>query len=262
MSISRIEELFGLGGKTALVTGGSRGIGEMLAGALLDAGARVLVCSRKAEACAEAVERLAPRGDVAGFAGDVSTPEGCEAIAASFQERAETLDILVNNAGATWGAPLGEHPVEGWDKVLDTNVRGVFLLTQHLLPMLEAAATAEDPSRIINIGSVDGLVSPLTESYGYSASKAAVHMLTRHLARHLVDRNITVNAIAPGLFESKMTAFWFDDPVVREQVLGMVPMRRPGHPDEIGGTAVWLASRAGTYVTGVVIPVGGGLATF
>ena len=157
--------------------------------------------------------------------------------------------------------PLGGHPVEGWDKVMNTNVRGTFLLTQELLPLLTEGASPEDPSRVINIGSVDGLVSPVTESYGYSASKAAVHILTRHLARHLADRSINVNAIAPGLFESRMTAFMFNDPDVRATVMDRIPMRRAGTPDDVGGTAVWLASRAGSYLTGVVIPVSGGFAT-
>lgn len=261
MNTDRIVELFGLEGKTALVTGGSRGIGVMIAGALLDAGATVYITSRKADACAAAAEELSKRGSCDGFAGDVSTSEGCAALAASIRERTVGLDILVNNAGTTWGAPLGDHAVESWDKVMNTNARGAFLLTQELVPLLADRASPEDPSRVINIGSVDGLVSPEFESYSYSASKAAVHMLTRHLARHLVDRDITVNAIAPGLFESKMTAFMFRDPGVTTMVMDRIPMHRAGTPDDAGGTAVWLASRAGSYLTGAVIPVSGGLAT-
>ena len=261
MDTARIGELFGLDEKIALVTGGSRGIGRMVAGALLDAGARVYVSSRKAEAVTNAVVELSTRGPCEGFVGDVSTPEGCVSLADEVRSRTDSLDILVNNAGATWGAPLEEHPVEAWDKVMDTNVRGVFLLTQQLLPLLDAGASPDDPARIINIGSVDGLVSPLFESYGYSSSKAAVHMLTRHLARHLADRNITVNAIAPGLFESKMTGFVFNNPETMAAVVAQIPLARAGTPDDVGGTAVWLASRAGSYLTGAVIPVSGGLAT-
>lgn len=255
--MSRINELFGLEGKTALVTGGSRGIGEMISEALLDAGARVYISSRKESAVQATADRLGCEG----FLGDVSTPAGCETLADELRSRTDTLDILVNNAGATWGAPLEDHPVDGWNKVMDTNVRGTFLLTQQLLPMLSGSAKKEDPSRVINIGSVDGLVSPITESYGYSSSKAAVHMLTRHLARHLADRDITVNAIAPGLFESRMTAFMFDDPEMEAALVERIPLHRAGNPDDIGGTAVFLASRAGSYLTGTVIPVSGGLAT-
>jgi len=261
MNTNRIVELFGLDGKTALVTGGSRGIGAMIAGALLDAGAAVFITSRKVDACTAAADELSKRGPCEGFAGDVSTPEGCAALAAEVSERAGELDILVNNAGTTWGAPLGDHPVESWDKVMNTNARGAFLLTQELIPMLTEGASPQNPSRVINIGSVDGLMSPEFESYSYSASKAALHMLTRHLARYLADRNVTVNAIAPGLFESKMTAFMFHDPGVTSAVMDRIPMHRAGTPDDAGGTAVWLTSRAGSYLTGAVIPVSGGLAT-
>jgi NAD(P)-dependent dehydrogenase (short-subunit alcohol dehydrogenase family) len=261
VNTARIVELFGLDGKTALVTGGSRGIGAMIAGALLDAGATVFITSRKADACAAAADELSRRGPCEGFAGDVSTPEGCARLATDFRERSTRLDILVNNAGATWGAPLEDHTVESWDKVMNTNARGPFLLTQQLVPMLTEAASSEDPARIINVGSVDGLVSPVFESYSYSASKAAIHMLTRHLARHLADSHITVNAIAPGLFESKMTAFVFRDSDVTTTLIDRIPAHRAGEPDDVGGTAVWLASRAGSYLTGAVIPVSGGLAT-
>lgn len=261
MNGDRIQELFGLDGKVALVTGGSRGIGSMITEALLDAGATVFITSREAEACATAADELSRRGPCEGFGGDVSTPEGCAKLAADFRARSTGLDILVNNAGATWGAPLEEHTVESWDKVMNTNARGAFLLTQALVPTLAEDASPEDPARIINVGSVDGLISPVFESYSYSASKAAVHMLTRHLARHLADSLITVNAIAPGLFESKMTAFVFGDSDTTTTMIEGIPMHRAGTPDDVGGTAVWLASRAGAYLTGAVIPVSGGLAT-
>jgi NAD(P)-dependent dehydrogenase (short-subunit alcohol dehydrogenase family) len=261
MGKTRVEDLFGLHGKTAVVTGGSRGIGKMIAGTLVDAGATVYLTSRHEEAVAESVADLSARGDCVGLVGDVSTAEGCSVLANEVGSLIESLNILVNNAGATWGAPIEEHPVEGWDKVMNTNVRGVFLLTQQLLPLLEAAATPEDPARIINIGSVDGLESPQFESYAYSSSKAAVHMLTRHLARHLADRHITANAIAPGLFESKMTRFIFNSQEALDTVVDRIPLGRPGEPDDIGGTAVWLSSRAGSYLTGAIVPVSGGLAT-
>ncbi len=260
MSNDALSSLFGLDGKTALVTGGSRGIGYMITGSLLDAGATVMISSRNAEACQEAAGKLSERGPCTGFAGDVSTAEGCEALAEEVQNRHESLDILINNAGASWGAPLDNHPVEGWDKVMDTNVRGPFFLTQKLLPLLTAKATAEDPARVINIGSVDGITSPSWPSFAYSSSKAAIHMLTRHMARDLAPRHILVNAIAPGLFESKMTAFMFDDGPVESEVLRRMPLGRSGNPDEIGGSVVWLSSRAGAYLTGAVIPVSGGYA--
>ncbi len=205
-------DLFDVSGKTALVTGGSRGIGLMIARGLVEAGARVIVSSRKAEDIEAAGRELGGARRVRGDRGDVSTLEGASALAQATQARFESLDILVNNAGAGWGASLEEFPQVGWDKVLNTNVEGVFHLTIALLPQLRAAADAADPARVINIGSIDGLRTPALENYSYSASKAAVHMLTRHLAKRLASEHITVNAIAPGPFESKMTAFMFETP--------------------------------------------------
>jgi NAD(P)-dependent dehydrogenase (short-subunit alcohol dehydrogenase family) len=170
-----------------------------------------------------------------------------------------SLDILVNNAGVVWGAPLEEFPSQGWDKVLHTNVEGVFHLTVALLPALRAAASADHPARVINIGSIDGLRVPAMENYSYSASKAAVHMLTRHLAKRLASEHITVNAIAPGPFESKMMAFVLDDPDARAAVEQAVPLGRVGRPDDVAGLTRFLASRAGAYLTGAVIPLDGGI---
>jgi NAD(P)-dependent dehydrogenase (short-subunit alcohol dehydrogenase family) len=175
------------------------------------------------------------------------------------QERFPALDILVNNAGAVWGAPLEEFPPDGWDKVMHTNVEGVFHLTVALLGALRAAADAEDPARVINIGSIDGLRTPSVENYSYSASKAAVHMLTRHLAKRLASEQITVNAIAPGPCESKMMAWVLDDPERREAVEQAVPLGRIGRPDDVVGLTLLLASRAGAYLTGTVIPLDGGI---
>jgi NAD(P)-dependent dehydrogenase (short-subunit alcohol dehydrogenase family) len=250
--------LFGLEGKVAVVTGGSRGIGEMIARGLVAAGARVIVASRKLAACQEVADELSAHGECVALQGDVGTPEGVAALAAAVAEREPAVHILVNNAGATWGAPLDTYPVEGWDKVLDVNVRGTFLLTQALLPRLEAAGRAEDPARVINIGSIDGLRVPRFESYAYSASKAAVHQLTRHLGATLTPRHVTVNAIAPGLFPSKMTAFLLDQ---EAELAAAVPRGRLGTPEDIAGTVIYLASRAGAYTTGAVIPVDGGAAT-
>ncbi|WP_233520459.1 MULTISPECIES: SDR family oxidoreductase [Prauserella] len=251
---------FSVGGKTALVTGGSRGIGYMIASGLVDAGARVLVSSRKPDAVEAAANELARRGDCRAVVADVATGEGRHALSDAVQQYAGgALDVLVNNAGATWGAPIDEFPEHGWDKVLDTNVKGVFQLTVALLPALRAAATSADPARVINIGSTAGLVVPELDNYSYSASKAAVHMLTRHLARHLAAEAVTVNAVAPGWFETPMSRHLLDDPEHRARLLEQIPLARTGEPGDIAGIVQFLASRAGSYLTGTVIPLDGGV---
>ena len=253
------SDLFSLNGKTAVVTGGSRGIGAMIARGLLDAGASIIISSRKQHELDEAQAALSAHGHVEAIRADVSTLEGVEALAAAVNERFPTLNILVNNAGATWGMPLDDFSEHAWDKVMDTNVKGVFFLTQKLLPNLRAAASADDPARVVNIGSIDGLhVNPM-DTYSYAASKAGVHHLTRALARKLGPQHITVNAVAPGPFESKMMAATleaFGDDIARS-----APLRRIGRPDDMAGVAVFLCSRAGSYVTGAVIPVDGGIGT-
>jgi len=249
-------ELFSVRGKHAVVTGGSRGIGLMIARGLVDNGAKVVISSRKADACAAAAEELGCDAVPA----DLSTREGTDTLAGAVRERFDgRVDLLVNNAGATWGAPLEEFPDSGWDRVVHTNVEGIFRLTVALIGELRAAATPEDPARVINIGSIDGLRAPVMENYSYSASKAAVHMLTRHLAKCLAGEYVTVNAIAPGPFESKMTAFMLESPGGREQVAQNVPLGRIGTPEDVVGTTMFLASRAGAYLTGTVIPLDGGI---
>jgi NAD(P)-dependent dehydrogenase (short-subunit alcohol dehydrogenase family) len=250
--------LFDVEGKTALVTGGSRGIGAMIARGLVQAGARVIVSSRKTQDLERAARELGAGGDCEAITGDVSTPHDAAALAAQVRERFPQLHILVNNAGVAWGAPLDEFPASGWDRALHTNVEGVFHLTVALLPALRAAAGPEDPARVINIGSIDGLRAPELENYSYSASKAAVHMLTRHLAKRLASEHITVNAIAPGPFQSQMTAFMLEDPDNRALVEQRVPLARIGRPDDAAGLTIFLASRAGSYLTGTVIPLDGG----
>jgi NAD(P)-dependent dehydrogenase (short-subunit alcohol dehydrogenase family) len=251
--------LFDLSGKTAVVTGGTRGIGLMMARGLLEAGARVYISSRKADACAAAADELGQYGPVAAIPADLSTEEECLRLAREVGEREQALNVLVNNAGATWGAPLAEFPAAAWDKVVDLNLKAPFFLTRAFLPMLEAAGTHADPARVINVGSIDGLHVPTLPTYSYSASKAGLHHLTRVLASELGPRQITVNAVAPGPFESKMMAATLK--ASGDEIAAMAPLRRIGRPDDMAGVAVYLASRAGSYVTGAVIPVDGGLAT-
>jgi NAD(P)-dependent dehydrogenase (short-subunit alcohol dehydrogenase family) len=246
-------------GKTAVVTGGSRGIGFMIARGLVQAGVDVLICSRKSDACERAVEELSQWGACGGVTADLSSRHGAEVLADEARERFSALDVLVNNAGVTWGAPLAGYPDHAWDRALGTNLIGPFQLTVLMLELLRAAATADDPARIINIGSVDGIGVPTSANFAYSASKAAVHMLTRHLAKTLAPDHLTVNAIAPGPFESKMMAFALDDPAMRQAIESDVPLGRIGRPDDIVGATIFLASRAGAYLTGTVIQVDGGL---
>jgi NAD(P)-dependent dehydrogenase (short-subunit alcohol dehydrogenase family) len=253
------EDLFDVTGRTALITGGSRGIGLMIASGLLSAGARVIISSRKTEDLTATAAELSKLGDCVAIPGDVSTPEGARALAAASAEHFGALNVLVNNAGVVWGAPLEDFPPQGWSKVLSTNVEGVFNLTIALLAQLRAAATAQDPARVINIGSIDGLRAPSVENYSYSASKAAVHQLTRHLAKRLAPEHITVNAIAPGPFQSRMMAWALDDEELRAGVEAQVPLGRIGHPDDVAGLTRMLASRAGAYMTGTVIPLDGGI---
>ena len=259
MSESDLTRLFGLSGKTALVTGGTSGIGTMIARGLLQAGASVVLSSRKPEACARAVDDLSAFGPVRAVPADLSRHEECQRLAAEALDDTGRLDILVNNAGATWGEPLTSFPPSAWDRVLDLNVKSPFWMVQELLPALRAAAGGDDPARVINIGSIDAIhVSPMP-TYSYSASKAALHQLTRVLARELGPQNITVNAVAPGPFPSKMMAATLQ--VFGEAIAAAAPLRRIGRDDDMAGVAIYLASRAGAYVNGAVIPVDGGIAT-
>jgi NAD(P)-dependent dehydrogenase (short-subunit alcohol dehydrogenase family) len=252
-----MTDLFSIAGKTALVTGGSRGIGLMIARGFVDAGARVYISSRKADVCNEVAGQLSEHGDCRALPADLGNQEECDRLAAALSSEEDHLDILVNNAGANWGAPLEEFPDAAWDKVLALNVKGVFHLTRALLPRLKASGTDADPARVINIGSIDGLRAPVMETYSYSASKAAVHHLTRTLALRLARDRITVNAIAPGPFESKMMAATLE--AFGDAIVASCPLRRIGDPDDMAGAAIYLASKAGAYVTGTVLVVDGGL---
>ena len=253
-----MTDLFSIAGKTTLVTGGGRGIGRMIAGGFVDAGAKTYISSRNTEVCVAVAAELSEVGECIALPADLSTEAGCRELAAELGRREERLDVLVNNAGNTWGAPLAEFDDAAWDRVLSLNVKGVFHTTKFMLPLLEAAATDDDPARVVNIGSIDGIHVPVLETYSYSASKAAVHQLTRHLAKKLAPR-ITVNAIAPGPFQSKMMAATLD--AFGAQIAASAPMKRIGRPDDMAGAAIYLASRDGAYLTGVILHVDGGIAT-
>jgi NAD(P)-dependent dehydrogenase (short-subunit alcohol dehydrogenase family) len=252
-------DLFDVSGKRVVVTGGGSGIGTMIARGFVEAGAEVLIASRKEASLAEVTEELSGLGQCTYVVADLSTEDGCRAFGEAVAARWDALDVLVNNAGATWGAPLAEQDHASWARVLNVNVEGVFHTTKFLLPLLQAAGTAEEPARIINIGSVDGIQVPGLETYAYSSSKAAVHQLTRHLAKHLAPA-ITVNAIAPGPFQSRMMRATIAA-AGEENMAKMMPLKRIGRPDDMAGPAIFLSSRAGSFLTGTVIPVDGGIAT-
>jgi NAD(P)-dependent dehydrogenase (short-subunit alcohol dehydrogenase family) len=254
-----VKDLFSIEGKVALVTGGSRGIGAMIARGYAEAGAKVYISSRKGDACERLASELSTVGSCFALPADLSREAEAVRLAGEIASRERELHILVNNAGANWGAPLEDFPDSAWDKVLALNVKAIFRLTTALLPQLEQAARPGDPARVINIGSIDGLHVPLLENYAYSASKAAVHHMTRVLANKLAPRQITVNAVAPGPFETKMMAATLDQ--FREAIVSACPLKRIGEPEDMAGVAIYLASRAGSYLTGAVIPVDGGIAT-
>lgn len=261
-----INDLFSVRGKTVLVTGGSRGIGEMIAAGFLANGARVFISSRKADVCDATATRLAGEhgGECVSLPADLATLDGIDALTAALRERTETLDVLVNNAGASWGASVEEFPEVGWDKVMDTNVKGVFFLTQRLLPLLEAAGTPDDPARVINIGSVDGIKTPSFDTWSYGPSKAALHALTRQMGARFMKRNILANAIAPGPFPTWMLSTGVgtggDVEGTDWEAMGRtMPRGRIGTPEDIAGTAIFLASRAGAFTVGEVLTCDGGL---
>ncbi|HUQ55548.1 SDR family oxidoreductase [Lentzea sp.] len=252
-------DLFDLSGKQALVTGGTRGIGMMIARGLLQAGARVIISSRNADACAEAERLLSGFGDVRAIPADLSRHDECHRLADLVKADSERLDILVNNAGAMWREPLETFPDEAWDTVIDLNLKSPFWLVQALLPALRRAGTADDPARVVNIGSIAAIHVAASPNYSYAGSKAALHQLTRVLARELGPQHVTVNAVAPGPFPSRMMASTLD--AIGDTIAAKAPLRRLGRDDDMAGVAVFLASRAGSYLTGAVIPVDGGIAT-
>ena len=254
-----MENLFDVSGKVALVTGGSRGIGEMIAEGYVRNGVRVYISARKAEACDQTADRLSEFGECISVPADLATTEGLMSLVAAVREREQQLDILVNNAGATWGASFDEFPEQGWDKVMAINVKSPFFLTQQLVDLLVESGSHEDPARVINIGSIDGLHVSDLETYSYAASKAGIIHLTRMMAKNLAKRHITANAIAPGPFRSKMMAHTLA--TMGEEIVAGNPRGRIGEPEDMAGVAIYLASRAGAYLNGVVIPVDGGIST-
>lgn len=249
---------FSLAGRTALVTGGTRGIGRMIAQGLLEAGARVYICARDGAACEQTAAELSAYGECHGLQANLASEEGARALAAELAQRLDGLDILVNNAGTTWGAPLESYPASGWEKVMQLNVTAVFSCIQQLLPLLRKAGSAASPARVINIGSVAGLSSLGEQAYAYGPSKAALHQLSRMLARELVSEHINVNVIAPGRFPSKMTRHIANDPQALAEDNAHIPMKRWGREEEMAALAISLASAAGAYMTGNIIPIDGG----
>lgn len=252
-----MKNLFSLEGRTALVTGGSRGIGEMIARGFIEYGAKVYISSRKAGVCEEVAAELSKRGECIAVPMDISTVDGCRALAAEIEKREPKLDILVNNAGAAWAADFLEFPESGWDKVMNLNVKSPFFLTQSLHGALKRAASFERPSKVINICSIDGIKLNPLETYSYHASKSSLIYLTRRMAARLVQDAIVMTGIAPGPFASEMNRAARDLPDV---VASHTPLRRIGTDEDMAGTAIFLASRAGDYVVGDTIAVDGGIA--
>jgi NAD(P)-dependent dehydrogenase (short-subunit alcohol dehydrogenase family) len=256
-----MTDLFDLRGKVAVVTGGSRGIGEFIAEGFVEAGVKVYLSSRKADACDATAKELSKLGPCISLPFDLSTMAGVEGLSNAMAEREGKLDILINNAGATWGAPFDSFPESGWDRVMDLNVKSVFFLTQKLAPLLRAAARPEAPARVVNVGSIAGFQVGPSENYSYLASKAAVHHLTKALARRFAPEHINVNAIAPGSFDTKMMEFALKEEASRKRIEASVPLGRVGGPEDIKGVATFLCAPASAYVTGAVLPVDGGAYT-
>ena len=251
-----LSELFSVKGRIAIVTGGSRGIGKMIAAGFVANGVKTYITARKAEACQATADELSATGSCTAIPADLSTKEGRGSFVSEIKSREEKIDVLVNNAGAAWGAAFEEYPDEGYDKVMDINVKAVFTLTRDLMPLLTKDASSEDPSRVINIGSIDGLRVSTTDNFAYGASKAAVHFLTKNLAVRLAPKGVTVNAIAPGAFESQMMEYMLAN--FKDKIEGENPLGRIGRPTDMAGLALYLASAASKYMTGQVIAIDGG----
>ena len=254
-----LESLFSMDGKICVITGGSRGLGYYMAQGFLEAGAvKVYITARKAAACIEAAEALSEYGECIALPGDISDLSEIKKLVDMLKEKEKRIDVLVNNAGAGWGAPLEEFPEKGWDKVMDLNVKAPFFLTQAMLPLLKEGKSADQTACVINIGSIAGIVGSSISNYSYGPSKAAIHQVTRNLAKDLADSHIRVNAIAPGRFFSKMTEYVSKDKAAYDAECAVIPLHRWGKDTDIAGVAIMLASKAGAYITGQIIPVDGG----
>lgn len=251
------QQMFSLKGRTALVTGGSRGIGRMIAEGFVRQGARVYISARKAEACDQTARELSQLGHCVSLPADVSTMDGVKSLVEAYAAHENQLGILVNNAGAAWGAPYDEFPESGWDKVVDLNMKSPFFLTQALTPMLRKSAAGEHLAKVINIASIDGVSVNPWETYSYAASKAGLIHLTKRMALRLAPERIVVSAIAPGPFASEMNKDARDH---ADEAAGRVPLGRIGEPEDMAGAAIFLASRAGDYVVGSTLVVDGGCA--
>jgi NAD(P)-dependent dehydrogenase (short-subunit alcohol dehydrogenase family) len=254
-----MNDLFSVEGKVALVTGGAQGMGRMIAEGLVKAGVRVYITSRKPDVCEQSASELCEFGECVAIPATLDTPEAVVELANRFKEKEEKIDILINNAGRTWGAPLEEFPDKAWAPVMAVNVQGPFTLIRELLPQLRKAGGNESPARVINIGSLAGMVPQHLSAYSYAASKAAIHHLSRELAADLAGDNITVNAIVPGYFPTKMTAHIREEEEKTRELVGNIPLNRLGSPEDIVGLCIFLSSRAGAYITGVELPVDGGM---
>ena len=251
-----MKDIFDISGRVAIVTGGSRGIGKMIATEFVKRGVKTYITSRKAKPCQETAKELSDYGECIAIPYDLSSVEGISGFIREISGRENHLDILINNAGAAWTAPFDDFPESGWDKVMNINIKSVFFLTQQFAPLLRLGASEDQPSKVINIASIDGLRTPRLETYSYVASKAGLIGMTGLMAKRLIDDNIIVNGIAPGAFSSNMNISARDDP---DRVASVIPAKRIGRADDIAGTAVYMCSRAGDYLVGTTIAVDGGL---
>ena len=254
-----MKTLFDVSGKVAVVSGGSSGIGAMMARGLLENGVKGYITARKEEQLMAKAEELSEFGECIAIASDLSRVEGIEALVAAISEREEKIDILINNAGANWSAPIEDFPEKGWDKVMDINIKSIFFATQKFLPLLKAAGTADDPARVINIASINGIRNSGMPTYAYTASKSGVINLTEHLATDLASHNINVNAIAPGFFPSNMTKQIVENDGMTKMAISQIPRGRMGAPEDIAGTALYLCSRASSWMIGQALVLDGGM---
>jgi 2-deoxy-D-gluconate 3-dehydrogenase len=254
-----MSDLFSLNGKTAIITGGSSGIGAMIAKSFVENGVKTYITSRKEEILVKKAKEFSNYGECIALQSDLSSNEGILEFVKTISNLEDGMDILVNNAGTSWGASIEEFPEQGWDKVMNINLKSIFFLTQKLLPLLKISGTAEDPARVINIASINGITHPIMPTYSYSSSKAAVIQLTRHMGADLAKENININGIAPGYFPSKMTSHIEHDEKMTQFVLDKTPIRRMGKPEDIAGAAIYLSSRASSWVCGETIVVDGGM---